>query len=170
MILASSAAGWLGAIWGLFGVVAMLAFAVYRLFLISLEAFDLPLNWIHWTLLIGNTLFMAYSEGYKGFQKSFSPKVADRARDLIDNPRLLPILLAPLYCMHFFDSTRRQLMTTYLLTVAIVVLIIVFHRLDQPWRGLLDAGVVVGLSWGIVTIMISTVKAFTTHPKAPQAN
>ena len=50
------------------------------------------------------------------------------------------------------------------LTIAIVILIIVFHQLDQPWRGLLDAGVVVGLSWGIVTIVTSTIKAFTVTP------
>lgn len=153
-----SLSGWIGALWGLLGVIALLAYAVYRLFLISVDAFSVPFNGIHWLLFIGNTLFMAWSEGYKGFQKSFSPKVAARARDLLDNPRLLPVLLAPLYCMHFFDSSRRQLLTTYLLTVMIVVLIIIFHMLDQPWRGILDAGVVVGLSWGIVTILTSSVK------------
>ena len=151
-------AGWFGATWGLLGVIALLAYAVYRLFWISVDAFSVPFNWIHWILFIGNTLFMAWSEGYKGFQKSFSPKVAARARELLDNPRPIPVLLAPLYCMHFFDSTRRQLITTYLLTVMIIVLIIIFHMLDQPWRGILDAGVVVGLSWGIVTILISSAK------------
>ena len=154
----TSPAGWIGATWGLVGVIGLLAYAVYRLFWISVDAFEESFNWMHWLLLIGNTLFMAYSEGYKGFQKSFSPKVASRARDLLNNPRLLPVLLAPLYCMHFFDSTRRQVITTYALTVMIIVLIIVFHMLDQPWRGILDAGVVVGLSWGIVTILISSAR------------
>ena len=90
-------AGWFGALWGLTGVIVLLAYAVYRLFLVSLEAFELPFNWVQWLLLIGNTLFMAWSEGYKGFQKGFSPKVANRARDLLDNPRPLPVILAPLY-------------------------------------------------------------------------
>ena len=152
--------GWLGATWGLLGVIGLLAYAVYRLFWISVDAFSVPFNGLQWLLFIGNTLFMAWSEGYKGFQKSFSPKVASRARDLLDNPRAIPVLLAPLYCMHFFDTTRRQLIVTYALTVMIVILIIVFHMLDQPWRGILDAGVVVGLSWGIVTILISSVKQF----------
>ena len=152
-------AGWFGAIWGLTGVLALLAFAVYRLFMIALEALALPLDWSHWLLLIVNTLFMAYSEGYKGFQKGYSPKIAARARDLLHRPRLLPVLLAPLYCMHYFDSSKRQMITTYSLTVAIVILIIIFHQLPQPWRGLLDAGVVVGLSWGIVSIAACAVKA-----------
>ena len=60
----------------------------------------------------------------------------------------------------------RQLITTYGLTVAIVILIIVFHRLDQPWRGVLDAGVVVGLSWGIVTIVICAIKTFAGSAEA----
>ena len=97
---------------------------------------------------------MAFTEGYRGFQRSFSPKVVLRARDLAATPRPLPVLLAPLYCMHYFDSTRRQLMTTYALTVMIVSLIVVFHQLNQPWRGILDAGVVVGLSWGLVSILV----------------
>lgn len=164
---ASSAAGWIGAIWGLGGVILMLAFAVYRLSLIAWDALELSLDWTHWLLLIGNTLFMAYSEGYRGFQKSFSPKVVARARNLLDNPRLLPVLLAPLYCMHYFDSTRRQLVATYLLTVAIIILIIVFHRLDQPWRGLLDAGVVVGLSWGTISIAVLVPKAFSCDSESP---
>lgn len=155
--------GWLGAIWGLVGVLGLLAYAVYRLAAISIDAFQLPFTWMHWLLLIGNTLFMAYSEGYKGFQRGFSPKVVSRAQDLLHDPRPLPVLLAPLYCMHYFDSSPRQLISTYLLTVMIIALIIIFHMLDQPWRGILDAGVVVGLSWGIVTLLIGSAKVLPTN-------
>lgn len=146
--------GWAGAIWGLGGVIVMLSYAVIRLSAIALEALAMPLDWHHWLLLIGNTLFMAYSEGYRGFQKGFSPKVVGRARNLLNSPRPLPVMLAPLYCMHYFDSTRRQLITTWFLTAMIIVLIIIFHLLPQPWRGILDVGVVVGLSWGIASIVI----------------
>ena len=55
------------------------------------------------------------------------------------------------------------MIVTYLLTVMIVVLVIVFHMLDQPWRGILDAGVVVGLSWGIVTLVISAYGSLTNN-------
>ncbi len=37
--------------------------------------------------------------------------------------------------------------------MAIIVLILLVHRLDQPLRGIIDAGVVVGLSWGIVSLL-----------------
>lgn len=146
--------GLTGALWGLTGVVVLLGFAIIRLAVITLDAFNYPLDWRHWTLLIANTVFMAYSEGYRGFQLSFSPKVVNRARNLFAAPRPLAVVLAPLYCMHYFDTTRRQLITTYLLTVMIVLLIVIFHQLSQPWRGILDAGVVVGLSWGTLSILL----------------
>ncbi|MCP4433050.1 MAG: hypothetical protein GY806_18915, partial [Gammaproteobacteria bacterium] len=39
-------------------------------------------------------------------------------------------------------------------TLAIVVLILIFNQISQPWRGILDAGVVVGLSWGVISIVV----------------
>ncbi len=65
--------------------------------------------------------------------------------------------------MHYFDTTTRQLISTYLLTLMIVLLIIVFHQLSQPWRGILDAGVVVGLSWGCLSIILLAIK----HQRSP---
>ncbi|MDP6377329.1 MAG: hypothetical protein QF515_18780 [Pseudomonadales bacterium] len=149
----------IGAYWGISGVLAILVFAVYRLSSITIESFTYVMDWSHWALLIGNTAFMAYAEGYKGFQLNFAPKVANRARMLREQPALSAVLLAPLYCMHYFSSTLRQLASTYLLTGMIIILVYLFHQLSQPWRGLLDAGVVVGLSWGIVSIAIIGFKA-----------
>ncbi len=34
------------------------------------------------------------------------------------------------------------------------------HYVPHPWRGIIDAGVVVGLAWGIVTVLTSAVAAF----------
>ena len=35
----------------------------------------------------------------------------------------------------------------------VVVLIIGVRMLEQPWRGIVDAGVVVGLTWGLLAIL-----------------
>ena len=128
----------------------MLVYSVYRLTPITLDAFALPLSWYHWLVLIVNTLFMAYSEGYRGFQKGYSPRLVSRALELRDIATPVTLLLAPLYCMNYFAAETRRLVSAWVLTVAIILLIIVFHQLPQPWRGLLDAGVIVGLSWGFV--------------------
>ena len=37
---------------------------------------------------------------------------------------------------------------------------VIVHRLDQPWRGILDAGVVVGLSWGTIATLALSVRAW----------
>ena len=100
--------GRVAAAWGLAGVIALLAMAVLRLGKVALAGLDYPLGWQHWSLLVVNTAFMAYSEGVKGFQRAFSPRLAARARYLRDNPDLLRGLLAPLFLMCFFDAPRRR--------------------------------------------------------------
>ena len=161
-----SAAGMFGAAWGLIGVTALLVYAVYRLSGMTIAGFAHELDWRHWSLLIANTLFMAHSEGYRGFQKGYSPRVVARARHLVTNPIPVRVILAPLFVMGYFATTRRRLIATYLLTIMIVTLIIAFQYLSQPWRGMLDFGVVVGLTWGIITIVIFAFRAFTGAPFA----
>ena len=151
--------GRFGAAWGIGGVCLLLLYAVYRLSAMAMNAFVVDLHWYHWLLLISNTLFMAYSEGYKGFQLAFSPRVAARARHLLHHPRLLHVCLAPLFCMGYFHTTRKRLIAAYALFFGILVLIVIFQQLSQPWRGILDVGVVVGLSWGLVSLIWFSIQA-----------
>ena len=154
--------GRVGVIWGLGGLIALLTYAVVRLSRFMWEIFSLDLSWYQWMLLGVNVVFMAYSEGYRGFQCAFSPRAAARARHLLHHPDRRRVLLAPLFCMGFFAARRRRLITTYTLTVAIVCLIIIIHYwVEQPWRGIIDAGVVVGLSWGILSLLVASWQAFT---------
>ena len=142
-------------VWGLGGFFLLLIFAVYRLAPIAWSALQQPLTGLQYALLIGNTLFMAHSEGYKGFQKAYSPRVVSRAFYLRRHATVSLALLAPFFCMTYFGAPRKRVMVSWCLTVAIIILIIIFHRLPSPWRGILDAGVVVGLTWGIIaTLMI----------------
>lgn len=157
-----SMAGRFGAYWGVIGVCSLLIFAVYRLSVIALDSFEFSFLWYHWLIFVGNILFMAHSEGYKGFQKGFSPRVAARARYLKFNPDPIHVMFAPLFCMGYFHTTRRRLITAYALTLGIVVLVIIFNQISQPWRGILDAGVVVGLSWGVVSIVVYFVRAMSS--------
>jgi len=154
---------WVGniaVIWGLGGVIALLSMAIARLLSISIAAFGFSLTWIHWSVLIISVLFMAYAEGYRTFQKTWAPRVVNRALELRDNWNVLRIVLAPFYCMSFFDATRKRVLTAWITTVCIVLLIVLMNRMNQPWRGLIDAGVVVGLSWGVAAIIHNTVITF----------
>ena len=157
-------AGLAGAIWGVTGVVWLLVFAIIRLSQTTYEALAFEMSWMHYLVLFGNSLFMAHAEGYKGFQRSYSPRVVARARYLLTNPTATRVLLAPLFCMGFFYTTRRRLIASWALFVAIVLLILMFRMLPQPWRGILDAGVVVGLSWGVVSILVFSGKTILGYP------
>lgn len=166
--------GVFGAVWGLVGVSALLGSAIWRLSPYALELADLELTTLQWALLVANVVFMAHSEGYKGFQQNFSPRVAARTRYLADHPHPLRTLLAPLFCMGFFHATRRRLIVSYVLTTMIICLVVLVRMLEQPWRGIVDAGVVVGLAWGLVAYWISLARAFGTgtfdhDPEVPAA-
>ena len=156
-------------VWGVGGVGASLVLGLSRLSPRTMEAFSMDLEPLHWAFAIAWTVFMAYAEGYRGFQGRFSPTVVARAVHLTRDPRPHHVLLAPVFCMGFFHGTRKRMILSWSLTAAIVCLVLFVHSLPQPWRGLIDLGVLVGLTWGIATILLFAFRATqtgTTH--APQ--
>lgn len=165
--------GTLAIIWALLGVFALLGNAIYRLALISIAAFDHPMSWLHWLVLIVWVLFMAHREGYAGFQKGFSPRVAARVAYLRDHPTALRALLAPLFCMGFFHIVRRRQIVVIALTAMIVLFVVIARQLPQPWRGIVDLGVVVGLLWGVISLGIFTISALRgtldASPEMPES-
>lgn len=160
--------GKFGAFWGIAGVSLLLGRAVISLSGMALAAFSEPFKWYHWVTLVVVLFFMAYSEGYKAFQKGFSPRVAARARYLQQNPKTLHVVLAPLFCMGFIHATKRRKITSICVLAGIVVLILLVRLASQPWRGIIDVGVVVGLTWGLISLWYFTFQAFTNpafdHP------
>lgn len=160
----------LGAVWGIAGIGLLLGFAIQRLLPHALAALEAGLAWHHWLALAACVLIMAYAEGYRGFQKAFSPRVAARCRYLHQHPTPLRILAAPLFCMGFFHATRRRRLTSLALTLAIVLMVVGVQHLAQPWRGILDAGVLVGLLWGLAATLAYTALAFLSadFPHSPE--
>ena len=165
-----SIAGLLGATWGVTGFSLILLDAINRLSRIALHALDSGLTGVQWLVLAAVVALMAYTEGYRGFQKSFSPRTAARAYYLYRNPEPLAVILAPLFCMGFFRATRRPLLVAWVGTCIIVTLVVVLHSAPQPWRGMVDAGVVVGLSWGLLSFLLATGRVFVTgtYPVSPE--
>jgi hypothetical protein len=159
----ASMTGAVGAVWGVAGVFLIVGLAVVRLTPVALDAFAFPLGPRHWAFSVGFFAFMIWSEGYRGFQKNFAPRVAARARYLRHNPHLGHALLAPLFCMAFFHATPRRLMGAYGLTTMIVVFVLIVRQLPQPWHGLVDLGVAAGLVWGLVALAVFTYQAFWTE-------
>ncbi len=167
--------GTLAAGWAVAGFSLLLISAIFRLGEIAWNIKNYELSVFQCVLLLASILFMAYSEGYKGFQLKFSPRFAARCLHLKNNPVLIHSILAPLFCMGFFHTTKRRKIATSILALAIIGFIFLAHQLKQPWRGILDAGVVVGLGWGILSLFYFLKQAFTApefnySPELPENN
>lgn len=120
------------------------------------------------------SVLMAYAEGFKGFQKKFSPLVVKRALTLDatadpaagDNGKRrrrragpLKLLLAGPYSMGLFHATKKRKTVSWGLTAGVMCLVQVVKRLPYPWRSIVDAGVVVGLSYGSLSICVIWARA-----------
>lgn len=162
--------GTIGAIWGVTGVSLILGSAIYRMFQMAEGLFSVELTMIQWTALVGNVLFMAWSEGYKAFQLGFSPRVAARLRYLKENPTPALVVLAPLFCLGFFHATKKRKIITYSLITGLILLIMAVRLLPHPWRGIIDVGVIVGLGWGLISFWLFSIRALTASefPFSPE--
>ena len=149
-----------GAIWAVAGIAGILAWAISRLAVVALDALAQPFAWYHWAAMGVFVPFMAWSEGVRGFQRRFSPRVAERAMLIRTAPTAARVVFAPLFAAGFFGGPRRERLSICLGTVAIVVLVVLVHHLDQPWRGIIDAGVVAGLTWGMVVTLALSASAW----------
>ena len=144
---------WVAVAWGLLGLLGLLARALISLTPYAIEGLSMELSAIHWVVAVGWVGFMAYAEGYRGFQTKFAPMVAARLKVLRDEPTWLRLVLAPAFCMGLFDATRRRLLVSWGVLIAVIGLIVVVRLLPQPWRGIVDLGVVVGLTWGTLALL-----------------
>jgi hypothetical protein len=153
--------GIIASIWAFLGVTFLLGNAVIRLGATALATFDHPLEGYHYAIIPVWMIYMAYSEGYKGFYQSFSPRVAARMKYLRHNPTPLRAIFAPLFCMGYFDIVRRTKIVVYSLTLGIIILIVIVRQLTQPWRGIIDMGVSAGLALGLLTLFYFIGLAFT---------
>lgn len=154
--------------WGLAGVIALFARAIVRLTPYAWEPIaDGSLAPAHVAAYLGWVGFNAYSEGYRAFQKSFCPRVVGRAYHLAANPRPLFAALAPLYCLSLFHANRRGLTVAWVMVAVIALLVWLLRITPQPWRGIIDGGVVVALVWGLLAMVVMGFKALSGAP--PQA-
>jgi hypothetical protein len=142
----------------------MLADAVARLAAKAQAGLAGPLSAGQWAVLGGVVAIMAYAEGYRGFQRAFAPLVVVRARWLRDHPRLDRVALAPLFCMGLVGATGRRLLRSWGVVAMVVGFVLAMRLLPQPWRSMVDAGVVVGLGWGSLAIVGWAVAAGLGRP------
>jgi hypothetical protein len=66
--------------------------------------------------------------------------------------------------MGLFHARPRNLMLSWGLVGAIVTLVVLVRLLPQPWRGIVDAGVVIGLVWGVVFLWVLFFRVLRGQP------
>lgn len=142
-------------IWAIAGVVLLLSQAMFRLSQIAWEAISSgTMSQSQIAICIAWSLSNIYLEGYRGFHKRFVPRVIARAHYLATQPRPHTVLFAPLFAMAFFHSNRRAKGAAWGVTIAVMLAIVLVRTLAQPWRGIIDAGVVTGLGFGTLSLLI----------------
>ncbi len=158
------------AAWAFLGWSAVLLVAIVRLGAIAAEALRQELTPLQWTALLTSVAFLAWAEGYRGFQRRFSPRAAARVLYLRQHATPLTALLAPFFCVGYLRASPRIVTATWVGTALIGLLIVIVHRMPQPWRGITDAGVAVGLSWGFASFVVLTWRALRArrYPVAPE--
>ena len=145
---------WLIALWALGGIFVLIGRALWRLSTIAYDGIvNYEVNTLHWVALVVWVVVSAYSEGYRGFHLKFSPRTVARCWYLADNPKWSHVLLGPLFAMGFFHANRKTMLTAYIMVCLIVLAVMLMQMLPQPWRGVIDAGVVVGLGLGLLSVL-----------------
>src|SRR5690554_3242243 len=104
-------------------------------------------------ICVRSALF-AYGEGYKAFQLGYAPMVVARSLTLPGRHILVRVLLATPYCMGLFHATRKRLLTSWGVLVGVNLLIVGIKYMPYPYRSIVDAGAVVGLVWGTLSIVV----------------
>lgn len=157
---------YVGFIWAVVGITTLLTFAIVRMSLHAANLFRGQLSGSEWFVLIIWVAAMAYAEGYRGFQRRFSPRFAARTLHLVAHPRLMDVLLAPLFCTGYYRAAKNRLLTTWSVTLAIILLVVFMNNTSQPWRNIISTGVLVGLFYGLVTVLYFTFQAIqsSTEP------
>jgi len=157
--------------WGVIGVLLLFARAIARLTPMALAPIaESSLSPLQSAIYVAWVLFNAYSEGYRAFQRSFCPRVVGRAHQLAAAPTLLRALLAPLYCLSLFHANRRGLTLAWSMLAIIAGLVWLLGITPQPWRGIVDGGVVVALAWGALVIVILAVRTLLGSPPRAKLN
>jgi hypothetical protein len=163
---------WLGrgiVLWGLGGTLLVLVQGLGKVGRVAWELADGPaVSPLAWLLTVPWVVFMAYTEGYRGFYLAFSPRAVARAWAIGREPTLARALLAPLICMGLWQATRRRLTVSWGVLVAVIGAVILIRLLPYPVRSLADLGVFIGLGLGALSLALHWARAAAGHlPQVP---
>jgi len=141
-------------IYSIGGVILIFSSAIFRLYPHVREGFSNELTLLQWIVLIAYLIIMIIAKGYFALHNSFVPRVINRAELLYEKGSLIDRLFAPFFCMGFFKASGKRIIISYAMLLLIITFIVSASKISQPWRGIIDLGVIVGLSMGILSLLL----------------
>lgn len=140
--------------WAVLGVAALLLEGVVRLCRMAAPLLREELSIGEWAALVLLASALGYVEGYRGFVRSFSPRVVARAFELAVAPRpsAVHVVLAPLYAMSLVGDTRSRVVRSWCLVGFIVAMMVGVRSLSPVSRAIVDASVALSLTAGLAVL------------------
>lgn len=116
-----------------------------------------------WIAYAAIALSIWLCEGLGAFQRSFSPLLVRRARELVPSSSCLELVLSPGFVAGLFAARPVRLVKSWLLIAVLVPgLALTVPFMPYPWRESVDAGVVLGLGWGTAVILVHSARVILT--------
>lgn len=155
------------AMWCVFQVFYILYNAIRRLVdraLLPLKEQDLTAwQWLLYAASIGT---MGYKEGYEAFYLKWAPLVVKRAFMLGSTAKypvnFWNVVLAGPYAMGMFSATRNRMIVSWGVTIGVTTLVQIVKKMSYPYRNIVDAGVVCGLSGGCCALLWTFYQTWST--------
>jgi hypothetical protein len=145
-----------------------LAEATFRLGERALETLHEGMSLPQYALFALSVIAFGYGEGYRALHRRFVPHVIARAIELAksDNRGVRGFLIAPLYVLDLVQTTPRALRVAWLSIALIVLAVVLVRELPDPYRGIVDGGVAVALSIGLMSLLFNYVVAVRKKQKS----
>ena len=148
---------------GVFQVIAILGIAIRRLVPIALQPFvnqDFLAH--HWAMFALSVVTMAYVEGYRAFHLKFAPLVVNRSFGLADRKGFFNCLFAGPFSMGLIGATKKRAIVSWGVSIGVFCVVFLVKKLPYPWRPIVDAGVISGLTVGSMSILVHCTRALLT--------
>lgn len=78
--------------------------------------------------------------------------------------------------MGLFHATKKRMIVSWSVSIGVAAIVAAVKRLPYPWRNIVDAGVVIGLSWGTISIiggyvisLVTGIAPIDVDPSLPQS-
>ena len=72
--------------------------------------------------------------------------------------------------MGLIHATKKRKIVSWSVTIGVAAIVAAVKRLPYPWRNIIDAGVVVGLTWGSLSIVLNYINSWITGSPPTQVS